>query len=56
MRESVVVESRAENMDGIDPYRLLLVEDDRELASMVADFLSSHGFEVLIEGNTHGSP
>ncbi len=32
-------------------YRLLLVEDDRELASMVADFLSSHGFDVLTEGN-----
>lgn len=31
--------------------RLLLVEDDRELASMVAEFLSTHGFEVIIEGN-----
>ncbi len=31
--------------------RLLLVEDDRELASMVAEFLSTYGFEVIIEGN-----
>ncbi len=31
--------------------RLLLVEDDRELASMVAEFLSTYGFEVTIEGN-----
>ncbi len=30
--------------------RLLLVEDDRELASMVADFLSDHGFDVAVEG------
>jgi DNA-binding response OmpR family regulator len=34
-----------------DRYRLLLVEDDHELASMVADFLSSHDFEVWIEGD-----
>ena len=34
-----------------DNYRLLLVEDDRELASMVAEFLSSHGYDVTIEGN-----
>jgi two-component system OmpR family response regulator/two-component system response regulator RstA len=40
-----------DDMAEIDLYRLLLVEDDRELASMVADFLSSHGFEVLIEGD-----
>ena len=32
-------------------YRILLVEDDRELATMVADFLSSHDFDVTIEGN-----
>jgi DNA-binding response OmpR family regulator len=38
-------------MAEIDSYRLLLVEDDRELASMVADFLSSHGFKVLVEGD-----
>jgi len=31
-------------------YRVLLVEDDAPLASMVADFLSPHGFEVSIEG------
>ncbi len=30
-------------------YRILLVEDDRELASMVADFLTPHGFTVDIE-------
>ena len=30
-------------------HRLLLVEDDAPLASMVADFLSPHGFEVSIE-------
>ncbi len=30
-------------------YRILLVEDDAELASMVADFLSPHGFDVAIE-------
>ncbi|WP_145034920.1 response regulator [Caulifigura coniformis] len=29
--------------------RVLLVEDDRELASMVADFLAPHGFAVAIE-------
>ena len=31
-------------------YRVLLVEDDQELATMVADFLSPHGFAVTIEG------
>ncbi len=31
--------------DGAD-YRLLLVEDDRELASMVTDYLRPHGFHV----------
>jgi two-component system OmpR family response regulator/two-component system response regulator RstA len=31
-------------------YRILLVEDDASLASMVADFLSPHGFDVAIEG------
>jgi two-component system response regulator RstA len=30
--------------------RILLVEDDRELASMVSDFLTPHGFTVAIEG------
>lgn len=34
-----------------DPaYRILLVEDDAPLASMVADFLLPHGFDVAIEG------
>jgi len=32
-------------------HRVLLVEDDRELARMVSDFLSKEGFEVSIEGN-----
>ncbi len=31
-------------------YRILLVEDDAPLASMVADFLAPHGFDVAIEG------
>ena len=31
-------------------FKLLLVEDDPELASMVADFLSPHGFCIEIEG------
>jgi DNA-binding response OmpR family regulator len=31
-------------------YRILLVEDDAPLASMVADFLAPHGFDVSIEG------
>jgi len=31
-------------------YRVLLVEDDASFASMVADFLSPHGFDVTIEG------
>lgn len=30
--------------------RILLVEDDRELATMVADYLAPHGFVVSIEG------
>lgn len=30
--------------------RILLVEDDAQLASMVADFLSAEGFDVAIEG------
>ena len=36
----------------IDPAecRVLLVEDDRELASMVADFLTPRGFVVAVEG------
>ena len=37
------------NQDGKD-YRILLVEDDAPLASMVADFLAPHGFDVSIEG------
>jgi two-component system OmpR family response regulator/two-component system response regulator RstA len=31
--------------------RLLLVEDDAELAVMVRDFLSENGFDVSVEGN-----
>ena len=31
-------------------YRILLVEDDAALASMVADFLSPNGFDVTVEG------
>ena len=31
-------------------YRILLVEDDASLASMVVDFLSPHGFDVAVEG------
>ena len=38
-------------MTNPETYRVLLVEDDRELATMVADFLSSHAFEVMIEGD-----
>jgi DNA-binding response OmpR family regulator len=34
-----------------EKYRLLLVEDDRELASMVADFLTAHEFDVTVEAN-----
>lgn len=33
----------------VPPYRVLLVEDDAPLASMVADFLSANQFEVTIE-------
>jgi two-component system response regulator RstA len=33
----------------IHRYRVLIVEDDIELASMVADFLSSNGFDVSVE-------
>jgi DNA-binding response OmpR family regulator len=36
--------------DFVQPFRILLVEDDKELASMVADFLFSNGFDVLVEG------
>ena len=32
-------------------YRILLVEDDAQLASMIADFLAPHGFHVAIEGH-----
>ncbi len=38
-------------MDKEEPtYRILLVEDDARLASMVADFLSTHGFDTAVEG------
>lgn len=33
-----------------DPHRILLVEDDVDLAAMVSDFLSMNGFEVEVEG------
>lgn len=32
-------------------YRVLIVEDDSPLASMVMEFLLPHGFDVSIEGN-----
>ena len=32
-------------------FRLLLVEDDQELAEMVSDFLGEHKFDVAVEGN-----
>ncbi len=32
--------------------RILLVEDDAPLASMVADFLWPHGFDLSIEGRS----
>jgi len=31
-------------------HRILIVEDDASLASMVADFLAPHGFDVSVEG------
>ena len=31
-------------------YRILLVEDDQQLAAMVADFLSTNDFDVTVEG------
>ena len=36
-------------MTTIEKQRLFLVEDDRELASMVADFLTGNGFDVIVE-------
>ena len=36
--------------DQVTPHRILLVEDDASLASMVRDFLSPHGFQLTIEG------
>lgn len=36
-------------------YRVLVVEDDAPLASMVADFLAPHGFDVSIESRGDGS-
>ncbi|WP_153559112.1 response regulator transcription factor [Roseimaritima sediminicola] len=35
----------------MESQRILLVEDDCELAGMVADFLSEHGFAVTIESD-----
>jgi two-component system response regulator RstA len=37
-------------MSSLSEFRVLLVEDDAELASMVADFLTPQGFDVAIEG------
>ena len=31
-----------------DPYRLMVIEDDFELASLIGDYLSKHGFVVEI--------
>jgi DNA-binding response OmpR family regulator len=39
-----------DQMTASDSFRVLLVEDDAELASMVADSLAPHGFQVEIEG------
>ena len=36
-------------MNTVEKQRLFLVEDDHELASMVADFLTANGFEVVVE-------
>lgn len=38
-------------MSDSERHRILLVEDDAELASMVADFLEANGISVVIEGN-----
>jgi two-component system OmpR family response regulator/two-component system response regulator RstA len=38
-------------MSDSERHRILLVEDDAELASMVADFLEANGIAVEIEGN-----
>ena len=38
-------------MSDSEKYRILLVEDDAELASMVADFLEANGIGVVVEGN-----
>lgn len=38
-------------MENSERSRVLLVEDDAELASMVADFLEANGISVAIEGN-----
>jgi two-component system response regulator RstA len=32
------------------PSRILLVEDDQELALMIADYLTPYGFEICVEG------
>lgn len=42
-------------MNETPPYRILLVEDDAPLAAMVADFLTSNGFEVAVEGRGDAS-
>ncbi|MEZ6092029.1 MAG: response regulator transcription factor [Pirellulaceae bacterium] len=36
-------------MQSLESYRLMLVEDDRELASMVAEFLTAQQFIVSVE-------
>ncbi len=38
-------------METSEKLRILLVEDDAELASMVADFLEANGIGVVVEGN-----
>lgn len=38
-------------MEKSNNYQILLVEDDEELASMVADFLEANGIGVTIEGD-----
>lgn len=36
-------------MNAVDTYKVILVEDDVQLAGMVAQFLKPYGFEVTIE-------
>lgn len=43
-------------MEDQQKHRILLVEDDEQLASMVADFLKTNEFEVSIEGRGDIAP